>query len=148
MGRGERFITLTDKFMLLYSLLGVSILLILVCFGIIFINNNRHSVAFKSKVLQLQETQQQLSILRSEVGEMRTGMLSIGKRLVAVEQRNQELAQLQDAQKYDDPDAKIYSRAVKMVELGADIEEIIRECELPRAEAELLMSLHQQKGAN
>ena len=33
------------------------------------------------------------------------------------------------------------------VELGADLEEIIRECELPRAEAELLMSLHKQKGA-
>ena len=34
-----------------------------------------------------------------------------------------------------------------MVELGADLEEIIRECELPRAEAELLMSLHKQKKA-
>ncbi|MGO2128614.1 MAG: DUF2802 domain-containing protein [Pseudoalteromonas prydzensis] len=134
--------------MLVYSLLGVSILLILVCLGLIFINNNKHVAALKSRTLQLQEAQQQLSILRSEVAEMRTGMLSIGKRLVAVEQRNQELAQLQDAQKYDDPDAKIYSRAVKMVELGADLEEIIRECELPRAEAELLMSLHQQKGAN
>ncbi|BDF94989.1 MULTISPECIES: DUF2802 domain-containing protein [Pseudoalteromonas] len=133
--------------MLLYSLLGASLLLVLVCLGLIFINNNKQVAALKSRTLQLQEAQQQLSILRSEVAEMRTGMLSIGKRLVAVEERNQELAQLQDAQKYDDPDAKIYSRAVKMVELGADIEEIIRECELPRAEAELLMSLHHQKGA-
>jgi len=64
-----------------------------------------------------------------------------------VEEKSQELEQLQDAQKYDDPNAKIYSRAVKMVELGADLEEIIHECELPRAEAELLMSLHKQKGA-
>lgn len=134
--------------MFLYSLLGASLLLVLVCLGLIFVNNNKHAAALKSRTQQLQEAQQQLSILRSEVAEMRTGMLSIGKRLVAVEQRNQELAQLQDAQKYDDPDAKIYSRAVKMVELGADIEEIIRECDLPRAEAELLMSLHHQKGAN
>ena len=88
-----------------------------------------------------------MSILRSEVAEMRAGMLSIGKRVVAVEEKSRELEQLQDAQKYDDPNAKIYSRAVKMVELGADLEEIIRECELPRAEAELLMSLHKQKGA-
>lgn len=134
--------------MLVYSLLGASLLLILVCLGLIFINNNKHAAALKGRTQQLQEAQHQLSILRSEVAEMRTGMLSIGKRLVAVEQRNQELAQLQDAQKYDDPDAKIYSRAVKMVELGADLEEIIRECELPRAEAELLMSLHHQKGAS
>ncbi len=133
--------------MLLYSLFGASILLILVCLGLIFVNNNKQSAAIQAKQKQLQETQQQLSILRSEVAEMRAGMLSIGKRVVAVEEKSQELEQLQDAQKYDDPNAKIYSRAVKMVELGADLEEIINECELPRAEAELLMSLHKQKGA-
>ncbi|WP_462168625.1 DUF2802 domain-containing protein [Pseudoalteromonas lipolytica] len=133
--------------MLLYSLFGASILLVLVCLGLIFVNNNKQSAAIQAKQKQLQETQQQLSILRSEVAEMRAGMLSIGKRVVAVEEKSQELEQLQDAQKYDDPNAKIYSRAVKMVELGADLEEIINECELPRAEAELLMSLHKQKGA-
>ena len=133
--------------MLLYSLFGASILLVLVCLGLIFVNNNKQALAIQAKQKQLQEAQQQLSILRSEVAEMRAGMLSIGKRVVAVEETSKELEQLQDAQKYDDPNAKIYSRAVKMVELGADLEEIIRECELPRAEAELLMSLHKQKGA-
>jgi hypothetical protein len=133
--------------MLLYSLFGASILLVLVCLGLIFVNNNKQAAAIQAKQKQLQEAQQQLSILRSEVAEMRAGMLSIGKRVVAVEEKNKKLEQLQDAQKYDDPNAKIYSRAVKMVELGADLEEIIRECELPRAEAELLMSLHKQKGA-
>ena len=133
--------------MLLYSLFGASILLFLVCLGLIFVNNNKHATALKAKQQQVQDAQQQLSILRSEVAEMRAGMLSIGKRVVAVEEKSKELEQLQDAQKYDDPNAKIYSRAVKMVELGADLEEIIRECELPRAEAELLMSLHKQKGA-
>ena len=133
--------------MLLYSMFGASILLVLVCLGLIFVNNNKQAAAIQAKQKQLQEAQQQLSILRSEVAEMRAGMLSIGKRVVAVEEKSKELEQLQDAQKYDDPNAKIYSRAVKMVELGADLEEIIRECELPRAEAELLMSLHKQKGA-
>ncbi len=133
--------------MLLYSLFGASILLVLVCLGLIFVNNNKQAAAIQAKQKQLQEAQQQLSISRSEVAEMRAGMLSIGKRVVAVEEKSKELEQLQDAQKYDDPNAKIYSRAVKMVELGADLEEIIRECELPRAEAELLMSLHKQKGA-
>ena len=133
--------------MLLYALFGASILLVLVCLGLIFVNNNKQAAAIQAKQKQLQEAQQQLSILRSEVAEMRAGMLSIGKRVVAVEEKSKELEQLQDAQKYDDPNAKIYSRAVKMVELGADLEEIIRECELPRAEAELLMSLHKQKGA-
>ncbi len=134
--------------MLLLSLVISALGLILVCFVILYGLNKKIAYAADKTQQQLGDALQQNSILRSEVAEMRAGMLSIGKRLVAVEQRNQELAQQQDAQKYDDPDAKIYSRAVKMVELGADIEEIIRECELPRAEAELLMSLHQQKGAN
>ncbi|KZN65147.1 hypothetical protein N473_00840 [Pseudoalteromonas luteoviolacea CPMOR-1] len=91
---------------------------------------------------QVHSDAEQISILRSEIAEVRASVLSIGKRLVESESYVKELAQQQAAQKYDDPDAKIYSRAVKMVELGADLEEIMRECELPRAEAELLMSLH------
>ncbi|KKE82027.1 hypothetical protein N481_09575 [Pseudoalteromonas luteoviolacea S4047-1] len=91
---------------------------------------------------QVHNDTEQISILRSEIAEVRASVLSIGKRLVESEGYVKELAQQQAAQKYDDPDAKIYSRAVKMVELGADLEEIMRECELPRAEAELLMSLH------
>ncbi|KTF16197.1 DUF2802 domain-containing protein [Pseudoalteromonas sp. H105] len=134
--------------MLLLSLVCSALFLILVCFVFLYSLNKRLTASEQANQNKLADALQQNSILRSEVAEMRAGMLSIGKRLVTVEQKNQELAQQQDAQKYDDPDAKIYSRAVKMVELGADIEEIIRECELPRAEAELLMSLHQQKGAS
>lgn len=90
----------------------------------------------------LQGSEQQIAILRSEVAELRASIMSIGKRVVATEQELNDVANQQAAQKYDDPDAKMYSRAVKMVELGADIEEVMHECELPRAEAELLMSLH------
>ncbi len=43
------------------------------------------------------------------------------------------------------PEDKLYSRAQKMVQLGAGIDEIVRECELPRAEAEILMSMHKRK---
>ena len=33
----------------------------------------------------------------------------------------------------------------KMVELGADIEEVVRECDIPLAEAEMLISVHRNK---
>ncbi|CCQ09704.1 ATPase involved in DNA repair [Pseudoalteromonas luteoviolacea B = ATCC 29581] len=85
---------------------------------------------------------QQLQILRSEVAEVRAGLLNMSKRIVSCERAADELSQSISAQQYDDPEAKIYSRAVKMIGLGADIEEVMRECELPRAEAELLMTLH------
>jgi hypothetical protein len=42
------------------------------------------------------------------------------------------------------PENRLYTRAAKMVELGASIEELMVECELPRAEAELLLNLHKK----
>jgi chromosome segregation ATPase len=43
------------------------------------------------------------------------------------------------------PEDKLYSRAQKLVELGADVEEIMRECDIPRPEAEMLLAVHRQK---
>ncbi|WP_439331988.1 DUF2802 domain-containing protein [Pseudoalteromonas caenipelagi] len=132
---------------LLVLILIASSLLTLVCLGLIFMLSKRlgnsqqeiHMLRHKIK-----DSHDQAAILRSEVAEVRSSLMNIGKRLVACENYAKDLAQQQAAQRYDDPDAKIYSRAVKMIELGADLEEIMRECEIPRAEAELLMSLHQK----
>lgn len=93
----------------------------------------------------IEELKRQNTILRSEVAEMRSGLVSLNKRIKVAESNAEQLARQQSEMQYEDPDARLYSRAVKMVELGADIEEIIRECELPRAEAELLLTLHKQK---
>lgn len=42
------------------------------------------------------------------------------------------------------PEDKLYSRASKLVELGADIHEIMKECDIPRAEAEMLLAIHRK----
>ena len=133
--------------MLLLSIAIAALGIGLISLALIVALKNKQSAELNAVSQQLKDTSEQTHILRSEVSELRTGLLSIGKRVLEVEQQNQELMQQQAAQKYDDPDAKIYSRAVKMVELGADLDEVIRECELPRAEAELLFSLHNQKDA-
>ncbi|ATC81589.1 MULTISPECIES: DUF2802 domain-containing protein [Pseudoalteromonas] len=133
--------------MLLLSIAIAALGIGLISLALIVALKNKQSAELNAVSQQLKDTSEQTHILRSEVSELRTGLLSIGKRVLEVEQQNQELMQQQAAQKYDDPDAKIYSRAVKMVELGADLDEVIRECELPRAEAELLFSLHKQKDA-
>jgi K+-sensing histidine kinase KdpD len=46
---------------------------------------------------------------------------------------------------HQQPEDKLYTRAQKLVELGADIAEIMRVCDIPRAEAEMLLSVHRQK---
>lgn len=101
---------------------------------------------------QLEGSQQQWSNAQTETEELRAGIIGVGQRVLTLQEQQktswQQLQQLQEQQQalaLNDPDSKIYSRAMKMVELGADLEEIIRECELPQAEAELLYNLHQQK---
>ncbi|HDY93685.1 DUF2802 domain-containing protein [Pseudoalteromonas sp. AS84] len=133
--------------MLLLSIAISALAIGLISLALIIALKNKQANEVNAVSQQLKDSSEQTHILRSEISELRTGLLSIGKRVLEVEQQNQDLVQQQAAQKYDDPDAKIYSRAVKMVELGADLDEVIRECELPRAEAELLFSLHKQKGA-
>ncbi|ATC85766.1 MULTISPECIES: DUF2802 domain-containing protein [Pseudoalteromonas] len=133
--------------MLLLSIAISALAVGLISLALIIALKNKQVNEINAVLQQLKDSSEQTHILRSEISELRTGLLSIGKRVLEVEQQNQDLIQQQAAQKYDDPDAKIYSRAVKMVELGADLDEVIRECELPRAEAELLFSLHKQKGA-
>ncbi len=100
--------------------------------------------------------QEQLQLLSAELEEMRSGLIGIGQRVLKVEQQQRALSQQVDEivdsqlqlaeqqQKIDmfDPESKLYSRAMKMVQLGAPLEEVMRECELPRAEAELLYNLH------
>ena len=133
--------------MLLLSIAISALAVGLISLTLIIAFKNKHISDVADVHQKLKKCAEQVHILRSEAAELRTGLLSIGKRVLEVEQQNQDLLQQQSAQKYDDPDAKIYSRAVKMVELGADLDEVIRECELPRAEAELLFSLHKKKGA-
>lgn len=63
-------------------------------------------------------------------------------------QQYSELKAELETLKHEQPEDKLYRRALKMVELGADIEEVMSECELPRAEAELLYSVHMQTNQN
>lgn len=58
-----------------------------------------------------------------------------------IEQIKNSLAEIANSQ----PEDRLYSRAKRMIELGADADELVRECSLPRAEAELLISIHLKK---
>ncbi|MGM0526399.1 MAG: DUF2802 domain-containing protein [Pseudomonadota bacterium] len=52
----------------------------------------------------------------------------------ALQQKFEQLSQ-------QDPGAKLYQRAAKLVAGGASVEEIMQECDLPRAEAELIAAM-------
>lgn len=101
--------------------------------------------------LELQSVlEQQESSLNDQVDNYQTSHLEleqVSKQLEhriktlqqQVEQNSELIIQLQQQQ----PEDKLYSRALKLVALGADVEEVMRECDMPRVEVELLFSIHQ-----
>jgi cell division protein FtsL len=100
---------------------------------------------------QISQQSEQLKRAYQDVEELRSTVIGVGQRVLSLEshlgQGMQQVAELAEQQKslhLFDPESKIYSRAMKMVHLGASLEEIMLECELPQAEAELLFNLHKQ----
>lgn len=94
--------------------------------------------------LLFHEQQRQISSVKAEIHELRTGTLGVGSRVQDVEGKLAQAMERQEqlSQVNSDPQSKLYGHAMKMVELGANVDDIMRECELPRGEAELLVSLH------
>lgn len=100
---------------------------------------------------QVEQQAQQLKRAHQDVEELRSTVIGVGQRVLSLEshlgqgmQQVAELAEQQKSMHLFDPESKIYSRAMKMVQLGSSMEEIMLECELPQAEAELLFNLHKQ----
>lgn len=96
-------------------------------------------------IRRIRQEQQQLEkdLLKSskQVLEVRSVVVGLGQKVGEqqdiIQHLNERITELEQV----DNDGRLYSRASKMVKLGADINELIEECELPKAEAELMMSL-------
>lgn len=143
--------------MMLWWLIALTFVVVLLVYRLFTMERSADSVLPDlNAALDTTNTESQLTeqiiLLRAELTELRSGVIGVGQRVLELEeqlsQQNQHIEALterQQALEMTEPESKIYSRAMKMVQLGADLDEIIRECELPRAEAELLFNLHQQK---
>lgn len=145
-------VTLSFELLVLLTVPAASVLLVIFVLW-------QHKIQREERIaqsLQHQLALDQIRLLNAEMEEIRAGFIGIGQRVIALELQHHALSnQLADVienqaqlaeqqQKVDmfDPDSKLYNRAMKMVQLGAPLEEVMRECELPRAEAELLYNLH------
>lgn len=100
--------------------------------------------AFEQLRQQNRNLDKELQKANKQLLEVRSVVVGLGQR--ASEQQdiikhlNERITELEQT----DNDGRLYSRASKMVQLGADLNELIEECELPKAEAELMMSLQKK----
>ncbi len=93
---------------------------------------------------QNRSLEKELQKSNKQVLELRSVLVGLGQQMNEqqdiMQHFNDRLTELEHA----DGDSRLYSRASKMVQLGADIDELIQECELPKAEAELMLSLQKK----
>lgn len=105
--------------------LGLSLLaLVLALYGVI--GSRRGQRESEARVETLQG---QLESLRKQMMELHTGAIGMGQRLQSVEGAMQQINDRQQELTLQDPERRLYSRAAKMVELGADLDEVMNECD-------------------
>jgi len=130
-----------DSLILLFLL--VTLALAIACAGILFLWRQITRLQRKLSAMELliKELSRVKESTRKQLTELHANALGVGLKVGEVEKAILAVAERQQELSHQDPDRKLYSRAAKMVELGAGIDEIMAECEIPKAEAELLISM-------
>lgn len=94
--------------------------------------------------VQQRSYQALLNVLRNEIRITNSGAMGMGRRLKQVEQRLSITAEKQLEMENRDPGAMAYNQAARLMEMGADVDDLIGSCGLPRPEAELMALLHRE----
>ncbi len=120
---------------------------VIACLGLVlYLQKQLSKLRNKVEALTVlvKEGDRQREAFKREVQELRSGTIGVGRRVIELDKRLQQQSERIEESSQQDPQAKLYTRAMKMVALGAGVDELIRECELPKAEAELLIRLHRK----
>ncbi|QYJ84374.1 MULTISPECIES: DUF2802 domain-containing protein [Shewanella] len=127
------------------EILIAALLYVVACLALVLYQQKQTS-KLRAKIdaltLLVKENDRQREAVKQELQELRSGTIGVGRRMLELEKRVTKQEARIDETVADEPQARLYTRAMKMVELGADIDELVKECELPKAEAELLLRLH------
>ena len=99
------------------------------------------NLAAKKQQDRLSRQEKDHATVNKQLLEVRSVVIGLGQKVSEQQDTIQILNDRIREIENNDNDGRLYSRASKMVKLGADVNELIQECELPKAEAELMMSL-------
>ncbi|MCF2950193.1 DUF2802 domain-containing protein [Paraglaciecola aquimarina] len=80
-----------------------------------------------------------------ELDEVRSATYAMVNRIKQLESQVEQVKLSQQEVVEQDPQSRFYSKGVKLVSQGASIEELMQECDMPLAEAELLFNLHNKQ---
>jgi hypothetical protein len=85
-----------------------------------------------------------INVLRNEIHAMTNSSIGMGRRLIGVEQKLNLTADKQLELENRDPSALAYNQATRLMEMGADVDDLVQNCGIGRPEAELMALLHKE----
>ncbi|PFG55669.1 uncharacterized protein DUF2802 [Vibrio sp. ES.051] len=133
-----------DTFLSVPFLVGGVAFIVLVLLALQLRIRSRLQKQIGQQRAQARHADKEVQKLSKQLLEVRSVVVGLGQKVTEqqdiIQHLNERIGELEHA----DNDGRLYSRASKMVQLGADINELIEECELPKAEAELMLSLQKK----
>jgi len=104
-----------------------------------------HGWQQRARVNQLEaHYKQRLDDMGRELHAVSSGSMGVGRRVVACEQSLQKLGGALEEMRQNDPLRVSYDEASKLVELGADTDDLMNSCGISRPEAELVTALRRR----
>lgn len=85
--------------------------------------------------------------LGRELHATTSGSMGVGQRLVTCERQLHEMRSMLDEMRQNDPLRISYDEASRLVDLGADIDDLMNTCGISRPEAELVSALRKRQAA-
>ncbi|MDI9245883.1 DUF2802 domain-containing protein [Marinobacter sp. CHS3-4] len=105
-------------------------------------------LVFHRQIRQLRsELKQRYEDLGRELHATASGSMGVGQRVVACERQLHELHGTLDEMRQNDPLRVSYDEASRLVDLGADIDDLMNTCGISRPEAELVSALRKRQAA-
>ena len=131
------------SFSLLLSLIALIISIVLIVFlNVLFKHYKFQLKTIESQKNLLTELSKKVNNLNEELHEIRSGNYGVIGRVKQLVQQVDNLQLAQQNLVEQEPQSKFYSKGTKLISQGASLEDVMRECDMPVAEAELLFNLH------
>jgi len=100
--------------------------------------------SYRKSELARAQVNDELARVLAEFKAFRSSSIGIGKKVMGIERELAETVEKQQDLEFQDPNSLPYTQASRLIEMGADAEDIVNSCGLSNAEAELLMLVNRQ----
>lgn len=106
--------------------------------------NERLSL-LENKLSELSDwTESHIKVLQNQDEEANARTIAVARNIATLQEQMVQLENQTRELKQQDPAVRMYHRAADMAKDGATVDEIVAACEMPFAEAQLLINLHQK----